>query len=252
MSSDSSEPLDLVAVGAHPDDVEIGCGGTLARLARRGYRVGIIDLTDGEPTPRSPGPDVRLAEARRAADILGVHRRETLALPNRRLFDCFDARVELAKLLRRLRPHVVIGMCGKTAMASPDHYQAMLIIDAAVFYARLTKWDEHFAGLPPHTVTNQINYSLSLRSLDRPDAGGCFVADITDTLEAKLAAVRAYETQFPPEKEHVLRLIDATSRHYGHAAGFEAGELFWTNRLIGADDLMYTACPAYARRRQTP
>ena len=83
--------LDVIAVGAHPDDVEIACGGTLAKLSRSGYKVGIVDLTDGEPTPLSPGPDVRLEEARRAAEILGVHVRINLNLPNRRLFDTFEA-----------------------------------------------------------------------------------------------------------------------------------------------------------------
>ena len=140
--------LDVIAVGAHPDDVEIACGGTLARLVRQGYRVGIVDLTDGEPTPHSPGPDVRLAEAARAAEVLGVVRRINLNLPNRRLFDTFEARVALAKIFRRHKPKVVIGFGGKTVLASPDHYQAMLITDAAVFYSRLTKWDEHFDGLP--------------------------------------------------------------------------------------------------------
>ena len=70
------EPLDVIAVGAHPDDVEIACGGTLAKLVRQGYRVGIVDLTDGEPTPGSPGPEVRLAEAAEAAKILGVQMRD--------------------------------------------------------------------------------------------------------------------------------------------------------------------------------
>src|SRR5436190_14652684 len=108
MSSDAvtEERLDVIAVGAHPDDVEIACGGTLARLVEQGYRVGIIDLTDGEPTPHSPGPTVRLAEARAAADVLGVHYRETLDLPNRRLFDSFEARVLLAKRFRKLKPKV--------------------------------------------------------------------------------------------------------------------------------------------------
>ena len=106
--------LDLIAVGAHPDDVEIACGGTLARLARKGYAVGIVDLTDGEPTPQSPGPDVRLAEARRAAEILGVATRINLNLPNRRLFDGFEARIALAKVFRRHKPKVVVGFGGKT------------------------------------------------------------------------------------------------------------------------------------------
>ena len=72
--TDFSEPLDVMAVGAHPDDVEVACGGTLAKLVRQGYRVGIIDLTDGEPTPHCPGPDIRLAEATAAAKVLGVSR----------------------------------------------------------------------------------------------------------------------------------------------------------------------------------
>ena len=98
--------LDVVAVGAHPDDVEVACGGTLARLVQQGYRVGIIDLTDGEPTPRCPNPEVRLAEAQKAAEVLGVHLRVTLDLPNRRLFDSFEARVMLATQFRRYRPQL--------------------------------------------------------------------------------------------------------------------------------------------------
>src|SRR5271163_4121243 len=100
MARMNDEPLDVIAIGAHPDDVEIACGGTLARLVRQGYRVGIVDLTDGEPTPCSPGPEVRLEEARRAAEVLGVHVRVNLDLPNRRLFDSFETRVALAKELR--------------------------------------------------------------------------------------------------------------------------------------------------------
>jgi bacillithiol biosynthesis deacetylase BshB1 len=241
------EQLDLIAVGAHPDDVEIACGGTLARLVRLGYRVGIVDLTDGEPTPGSPGPDTRLAEARRAAEILGVHARETLPLPNRRLFDSFESRVALARVFRRYRPHVVLGMGGKTVLASPDHYQAMLITDAAVFYSRLTKWDEHFDGLRAHTIGNHLYYTLALRSLPQPD-GCCFVADISDTLDVKLAAIRAYESQFPPEKHGLFRLIESAGRYFGATAGFEAGELFWTHRAIGTDDFMRLASPAHARR----
>jgi LmbE family N-acetylglucosaminyl deacetylase len=83
------ETLDVVAVGAHPDDIEIACGGTLAALVQQGYKVGIVDLTDGEPTPLSPGPEVRLQEAQQAAATLGVHKRVVLDLPNRRLFECF-------------------------------------------------------------------------------------------------------------------------------------------------------------------
>ena len=82
-NSQNYEQLDVIAVGAHPDDVEIACGGTLAKLVQLGYKVGIIDLTDGEPTPLSPGPEVRLEEARNAATTLGITTRITLDMPNR-------------------------------------------------------------------------------------------------------------------------------------------------------------------------
>ena len=152
MTLEADQPIDVMAVGAHPDDVEIACGGTLARLGQQGYRVAIVDLTNGEPTPGSSGPEMRLAEARKAAEILGVAVRRTLDLPNRCLFDSFSARIALAREIRRFRPKIVLGLAGKTPMASPDHWQAMQITDAAVFYARLSKWDDEFGGLPVHTV----------------------------------------------------------------------------------------------------
>ena len=125
--ADLPEPLDVIAVGAHPDDVEIGCGGTLALLAAQGFRVGIVDLTDGEPTPRSSGPEERLREAAAAAQTLGVVHRETLPFTNRRLFDDFEIRVALAKVFRRWRPRLVLGLGDKTPLASPDHAQAVAI-----------------------------------------------------------------------------------------------------------------------------
>src|SRR5437899_2814043 len=236
MSDEGEIELDVMAVGAHPDDVEIACGGTLARLARKGYRVGIVDLTDGEPTPHSPGPDVRLDEAQRAAEILGVSVRVNLNLPNRRLFDSFDARVALGKVFRRHRPKVVLGFGGKTVLASPDHYQAMLITDAAVFYSRLTKWDEHFDGLPVHTISNQLGFPIALHGLDLPDASGYLVADIGTTLGAKIEAIRSYATQFPPTKSGIFGAIETMNRYHGLTAGFEAGELFLTYRSVGVDD----------------
>jgi N-acetylglucosamine malate deacetylase 1 len=247
MAEVSDVELDLIAVGAHPDDVEIACGGTLARLARKGYKVGIVDLTDGEPTPLSPGPDVRLAEARRAAEILGVEVRITLNLPNRRLFDTFEARVALAKVFRRHRPKVVLGYGGKTVLASPDHYQAMLITDAAVFYSRLTKWDEHFDGLPVHSIANQLGFLTALHRLDLPEASGYLVADIGPTLAVKIEAVRAYSTQFPASKAGTFGAIETMNRYHGFTAGFEAGEIFLTYRTVGVDDLMRWASPTHAR-----
>jgi bacillithiol biosynthesis deacetylase BshB1 len=243
MSIELPEPLDVIVVGAHPDDVEIACGGTVAKMVRQGYRVGIVDLTDGEPTPTSPGPEVRLEEARKAGEILGVHVRETLDLPNRKLFDNFEARVALAKVFRRWRPRVVMGIAEKTPMASPDHWQAMQITDAAVFYSRLTKWDEQFDNLPVHTIDKQVWYPLGPRATQVPEGGGRFVVDISETLGVKLESLRAYQTQFPPSKGRVFQMVESQNRLWGAGAGFEAGELFASATTLGVHDLMKTVCP---------
>ena len=235
--------LDVIAVGAHPDDVEIACGGTLARMVQQGLKVGIIDLTDGEPTPLSPGPEVRLAEAHKAAETLGIETRVQLDLPNRRLFDTFEARVALGKEFRKYRPRLVLGFGEKTPLASPDHWQAMQITDAGIFYSRLTKWDEHFDGLPVHTISAHLYYTLAFGSLDLPPGAGHFVSDIGETLEAKLASVRCYQTQFPPEKEYVLDRIRAYAQQQGMAAGFAAGELLVSPKTLGTRDVMGTMFP---------
>jgi bacillithiol biosynthesis deacetylase BshB1 len=244
---DLQEPLDVIAVGAHPDDVEIAVGGTLAMLAKKGYRVGIVDLTDGEPTPNSPGPEVRLAEAKRAAEILGVTMRETLDLPNRRLFDSFEARVALARVFRRWRPSIVLGIAAKTPTASPDHWQAVQITDAAVFYSRLTKWDDHFHDLPVHSIRKQLWYPLGLGMLALPPSGGEFVVDISETFDQKVAAIRAYETQFPPTKQRVFQLVEGQARVLGASAGFRAGEMLLAATTLGVSDPVAILCPDLAR-----
>jgi len=229
-------PLDVLAVGAHPDDVEIGCGGTVARLAEQGYRVGIVDLTDGEPTPGSPGPETRLVEARRAAETLGATIRATLTLPNRRLFDSFEARIALAKEFRRHRPRLVLGLGDRTPSASPDHYQATLITEAAVFYSRLTRWDEHFDSLSPHTIDRHLHYFLAFRALAPTDRAG-IVFDIGDALEKKIAAIACYESQFRHRPE-VLDRFRVFAQQQGMAAGFAAGEVLASPIAWGTRDLM--------------
>ncbi len=241
---DDYPQLDVLAVGAHPDDVEIACGGTLAKLVRQGYAVGIIDLTDGEPTPLSTGPGQRLEEARQAARALGVEHRVTMDLPNRRLFDSFEARVALAKEFRKYRPKVVIGFGDKTPLASPDHWQAMLITDAAVFYSRLTKWDEYFDGLPVHTIAAHLYFRLAFEPQTLAGFPSHFTVDIGETLEAKIASVRCYASQFPPAKEHVFDRIRGAALQAGAAAGFAAGETFVATRALGSVDLMKTVFPA--------
>src|SRR5262245_45042169 len=153
--SPSPEKLDVVAVAPHPDDLELTCGGTLAKLVKQGYRVGMFDLTTGEPTPRG-SEEVRAREAEAARQALGVHVRINLALPNRVLMDGPEARYVLGTALRRYRPTVLIVVAGRTPAASPDHNQGHLLAEAARFYSQLTRWDERFGGTAPYRVPHLV------------------------------------------------------------------------------------------------
>ncbi|QDS92991.1 Mycothiol S-conjugate amidase [Roseimaritima multifibrata] len=231
--------LDVIAVGAHPDDVEMACGGTLAKLAKQGYRVGIVDLTDGEPTPNSTGPDQRLTEAGDAADKLGIQKRINLCLPNRRLMDGLESRIALAREFRRFRPRLVLGFGEKTPMASPDHWQAMQITDAAIFYSRLSKWDDYFEDLPTHSVSRHLYFRMPSDPEQLAGNGSQLTVDISETLEQKLAAIHCYHSQFAhkPQTETQIR---AAATVAGHAAGVMAGEVFAAARPIAVDDLVRT------------
>ena len=231
-----SEPMDLVAVGAHPDDVEVACGGTLAKLAADGYRIGIVDLTDGEPTPFSTGPDSRMIEAANAAKALGVCERVQMDFPNRRLFDSFEARIELAKIFRQLRPRIVLGFGEKTPMASPDHHQAMMITDAAVFYSRLSKWNEHFDGLTPHLIERQLYYRLALEPMTISGNPFHLLVDITSTIEQKISAVRCYASQFD-HKPGMEDRIRSAAVMTGSIAGVPAAESFAAARPFVTQDV---------------
>ena len=237
------QPLDVIAVGAHPDDVEIGCGGTLALVAAQGYRVGIVDLTDGEPTPRSSGPEERLAEAAAAAKVLGVVHRENLDFPNRRLFDSFEVRVALAKVFRRWRPRLVLGLGDKTPLASPDHAQAVAITEAAVFYSRLTKWDDTFDHLPVYTVPQLLTYFLFAGVPAVPHGHWPVVIDIAGHLDTKLAAIGCYASQFLPEKAHVFPRVRAMAETVGIMAGCAAGEVLAGSRTPCLTDPLPTLFP---------
>lgn len=243
-------PLDVIAVGAHPDDVEIACGGTLAALVDLGYRVGIIDLTDGEPTPLCPSPEVRRQEAAAAGHVLKVHMRKILDLPNRRLMDGFEARVALASEFRRFRPKIVIGFGNKTPMASPDHEQAMHITDAAVFYSRLSKWEAYFPNLPVHKIHSQLYFRLAFDASPYGASDHSFTMDISSTIDRKLASIACYQTQFPPAKGDVLERARAIAIVAGTAAGFHAGEVFCATRPLGVKDLVHHVLEAGAGPKQ--
>ncbi|HEX6986688.1 MAG TPA: LmbE family protein, partial [Planctomycetaceae bacterium] len=119
----------------------------------------------------------------------------------------------------------------------------MQITDAAVFYSRLTKWDDRFDGLPVHSIRRLVWYPLGYQSLAIPEGGGHFVVDVSDTFALKLEAIRAYKTQFPPSKDRVFRLVEGQNAFYGASAGFAHGELFVSATTLGVEDLVKTVLP---------
>ena len=237
MAETTTEPLDVVAVGPHPDDLEITCGGTLALLVRQGYKVGIIDLTSGEPTPRG-SPEVRVREAEAARRVLGVQVRLNLGLPNRELMDVPAHRYALATALRRLRPAIVLATAGRTPAASPDHYQGQLLVEAARFYSQLTKWDDRFADTPPYRVPHLV-YAPFPFDAEVRQWHSTFVIDVTETFEQKLAAIRCYESQFDAGRfEKVKHFVTGHCVALGSRCGFAYGEQFALPHPIGGSDLV--------------
>ncbi|MBN2562572.1 MAG: PIG-L family deacetylase [Phycisphaerae bacterium] len=229
--------VDILFTAPHPDDLEIGCGGTIAKLVKQGHRVGMVHMTNGEPTPRGT-PDVREREMRAAAEVLGVAACEVAELPNRLLMDGPEARYALATIVRRYRPRVLVGIAGRTVAASPDHYQAQLITEAARFYSQLTKWDERFDGTAPHRV-DHLMYRPVPMAAEPPRFPAQFVVDITDTIGQKLAAVACYESQFAGERfERLKHYILSVAGTEGAACGYAYGELYAVPRPIGVSDVL--------------
>ena len=233
----TDQPLDIVFTAPHPDDLEIGMGGAIAKLVKQGYRVGMLHMTDGEPTPRGTS-ETRRAEAHAAAEILGVHVCEILPLTNRELMDNPAARYAVATFLRRHRPKILVGMAGRTPAASPDHYQGQLITEAARFYSQLTKWNDRFDDTEPfrieHLVYRPVPFAAEITHY------ACrFVVDITDTMEQKIAAISCYQSQFGGERiERLQHYVRSAAGMEGASAGFEYGETYALPRPAGVSDMV--------------
>ncbi|HUM00852.1 MAG TPA: bacillithiol biosynthesis deacetylase BshB1 [Thermoanaerobaculia bacterium] len=177
-------PVDVLAFGAHPDDVELGCGGTLAALVARGYRVGICDLTRGEAGTRGT-PETRAAEARRAAEILGASFRATLDLGDGNLRTDRAAELEVISVVRAARPRIALAPW--VTARHPDHARASRLVAEAVWYSGLRSLDTGVAAWRPQQV---LFYASS------PVAGASFLVDVTAVFETKIRAIGAYQSQF--------------------------------------------------------
>jgi bacillithiol biosynthesis deacetylase BshB1 len=240
-----TETLDALAIGAHPDDVELGCGGTIALLAATGRRVGILHLTRGEAGTRGT-PAEREAEARAAAEALGAVAIDFLNCGDGRLRTGDDEEDAVMAVLRRWRPEVVFGPA--PGDRHPDHGRGHRLVAAAAFYAGLA---QRGRGEPfrPAAVFSYMQHDPFEPS---------FIVDVSSVWERKLAALAAYRSQLhqpenagadrgevlPPTKvasPEFRGAVDGRARHFGQLVGAEFGEPFWSRLPLAVRDPLQLA-----------
>ena len=221
-------PLDYLIIAPHPDDAELGVGGTLLLLQSQGARVGVLDLTDGEPTPHG-SPEIRRQETEAATAVLGLAWRGNLGLPNRRLEADLAARARLAGAIRELRPRCLFAPYWEDA--HPDHVAASALVDAARFWAKLTKSD--LPGEPHFPQRIFYYFSVHLRLHPKPS----FVLDVTPHLETKMKAIACYRSQFITGRSlttpTLLDDLRDRARYWGWAIGVTYGEPFVCREELG-------------------
>ena len=227
--------LDVLAIAAHPDDIEQTCGGTLIRMAERGYRTGALDLTAGDMGTRGT-PDQRIAEAEVAAGHLRLAWRGNLRFPDARLENTLSARMTLAVKIRELRPRVVILPYWEGR--HPDHYRASELGYEACFLAGLKKLDEYSEPHRPYKVIYASLYANVTPS---------FVVDISAQFEARMAALLSYQSQYGtqgegsalfPQEQEIRERLGAIARFYGNLIGVKYGEPFVVKETIEVDDIV--------------
>ena len=228
----SGEPLDLLVVAAHPDDAEISVGGVILSSVAAGRRVGVLELTNGEPTPRGT-VELRAAETAAATEVLGVTWRGNLGLPNRSLQADLPARQQLAEVFRLTRPAVILAPYWEDA--HPDHVAASQLVDDARFWSKLSKTEmvgERF--WPPRLY---YYFSIHLRIHPRPS----FVFDISDCIDAKMRAISCYQSQViegrSTEFPTVLDDIRDCARYWGWSIGRNYGDPLMSREEIGVSAL---------------
>jgi bacillithiol biosynthesis deacetylase BshB1 len=222
------EPLDYLVIAPHPDDAELGVGGTILTLLEQGARVGVLDLTDGEPTPHG-STEIRRRETDAATAVLGITWRSNLGLTTRRLEADLESRARLATALRQLRPRVLFAPYWEDA--HPDHVAANALVDAARFWAKLTKTD--MPGEPFYPERIIYYFSIHLRFHAQPS----FVIDVSAHHETKMKAVACYHSQFvegrPTKPPTLLDDIRDRARYWGWTINAAYGEPFVTRELVG-------------------
>ena len=231
-----AEPVRILAIAAHRDDVELTCGGTLIKAARLGQRTAILDLTQGEMGTRGSAA-LRGAEADKAAELLGVCARETLGLPDAGIENTPATREALARVIRRFAPRVVIAPALEGR--HPDHRVTAQLVRDACFVAGLAKVAPEVPKHRPHKIVHTLAYR---QDFVRPT----FVVDISADFEQKMSAVRCYASQFDdatqagevyPTGEPLYDVVTHYAATYGSLIRCRYGEPFFTTEMMRVDDL---------------
>jgi len=246
----AADTLDILALAAHRDDVEQTCGGTLLKMAERGYRIGILDLTHGEMGTRGTAED-RAREAAEAARILKAVWRQALEIPDGRVENTWENRLKVAGVLREQRPRVLILPYWEGR--HPDHYTASVLGYEAAFLAGLAKLDVSaqisdriVAGEDSGASSPHRPFKIVYASLYR-DVRPTFVVDITDQFEARFESLMAYKSQFTdqqvgsgifPAQADIRARVESMARFYGMQAGVTYAEPFVQKEMGLVDDLL--------------
>jgi N-acetylglucosamine malate deacetylase 1 len=216
--------FDVIAFGAHPDDLEVSMGGTSAKLVAAGLRILFVDLTDGEPARYAPA-GTRRENAARAARLLGVER-TILGERDRLLQDSVALRLIVAGLIRTHRPRLVFGTQGEGV--HPDHRALTDLVVSGVFYARLPNWDrvdggEALAGTEPHEIDRLF---FARCRMERAWTQFDFAVDVSNVYEQKLAAIGAYESVFQGDQAALVDRYRAEDQYVGSLVGVRFAEPF--------------------------
>ena len=228
--------VDILAIAAHRDDVELTCGGTLIKAVSLGRKTAVIDLTAGELGTRGSA-ELRGEEAERAAKVMGLSSRENFGLPDGGVVNTPETRAKLAAMIRKLKPQVVIApsMTGK----HPDHTVSAQLIRDACFVAGLKKVEPEVPVHRPRKVIHCLAYR-------EDNIKPTFVVDISDSFEKKLEAVKCYSSQFDeavqagevfPNGEPLYDIIRHQAAHYGSLIRTRYGEPFYTTETMRVDDI---------------
>ncbi|MPQ24908.1 bacillithiol biosynthesis deacetylase BshB1 [Bacillus paralicheniformis] len=222
--------LDILAFGAHSDDVEIGMGGTIAKYTKKGFQIGICDLTQAELSSNGT-VETRKSEAALAADILGASARISLTLPDRGLFPCQAAIREAVAVIRKYKPKLVFVPYPKDR--HPDHGHAAEIVEEAVFSAGIHKYEDA-EKQPAHKIQNVYYYMIN--GFHKPE----FVIDISETINQKKESLAAYQSQFTRSRQSVetpltngyIETVEAREKLLGKEVGVAYAEGFFSKRTL--------------------